>query len=119
MKLLFIDDNEDILEVFTEMIECYGDDIEIVSKSRVDQAVELLKNEKFDIVLTDYNLSKDDIRGSDFVKWLYDNNLARKIGVLSGESVKLDLEEKENLKVQVFSKPVIDFYEFVNKIKNN
>ena len=111
-KILVIDDEIEqciILEKFFSKRGC-----DVRSAYSGTEAIVLLKNEEFDLVLTDYVMPK--VSGYDVAMFLDTLEKRPKIGILTGSSELIDTSEREEMKVNfVISKP-FDFSELEKHI---
>jgi len=79
-KILIIDDQPDILEVLTEVLEILGHDVvAITSGNNLDKK---FKANNFDLVITDYQMP--DMTGIDIAKKINSNYVGIKVYIISG-----------------------------------
>ena len=85
-KILLIDDDEQVLKVFTSFLEREHHDI----STAVDgiQGIKLLEDQQFDLVITDVIMPEQD--GLGVLIWLLDRTNRPKVIAISGGSVSLD-----------------------------
>jgi diguanylate cyclase (GGDEF)-like protein len=82
-KVLLVEDNPDDAEFLRMSLRRYTDSIDITHKSLIAEAVSVLENERFDVVLLDLNLP--DGRGADCVERIHKADELVPIVVLSGQ----------------------------------
>jgi len=93
MKLLHIDDNQDITDLFSEMVKSLGFDYFVTNDPRV--GLEHIKNEKYDFVLLDMHIPK--LSGMEVIESLEREKILKdqKIVILLG--FPFDNNQKANL----------------------
>lgn len=118
MKVLHIDDNQDITNLLSEMVSSLGFEYCVTNDSR--EGLERIKNEKFDRVLLDMHMPT--LSGIDIIETLERENILKdqKIVILSGfpftYNQKADLLKKEGIH-DCLKKP-IEFDDLLSAIKN-
>ncbi len=70
-KLLIVEDDDSIREILTEMLIDEG--FECSSASDGLKATELLKENNFDVLISDFRMPR--MNGTDLLKWCRDNNI--------------------------------------------
>ena len=65
-----VDDDKDLLFCYSLMLE--NDETEVITSCDVDEAQEIVRNQKIDLVILDYMMPK--LRGDQLAKRLYDIN---------------------------------------------
>ena len=101
MKILIVDDEPDILDIIAEEFSCHGHDVFISTSG--NKAIELLKKEKFDFVVSDFKMPNGN--GLDILKFVNMMDEKPIFFFVSGQS---DLSIENCIKLgarQFFSKP--------------
>ncbi|MEI6208756.1 MAG: response regulator [Desulfuromonadales bacterium] len=106
-KILLIDDDEQVLKVMTSFLEREHHEISTAMDGK--QGIGLLKNQQFDLVITDVIMPEQD--GLEVLMWLMEQTNHQKIMAISGGSVSQDqnflLEMCKKLRAdKVLAKPV-------------
>lgn len=107
--VLIVDDEQSILTIFSLIFESNADEIGIVIKSSMFEAIEEYKKQKFDAVILDHNLH--DSLGLDFIE----ETDAKNVFYFSGKQIHPESvwPYKENI-ISVFQKPdAIKIYQAV------
>ena len=118
MKVLHIDDNQDITNLLSEMFSSLGFEYCVTNDSR--EGLERIKNEKFDRILLDMHMPT--LSGIDVIETLERENILKnqKIVILSGfpftYNQKEDLLKKKGIH-NCLKKP-IEFDDLLSAIKN-
>ena len=120
MKILGIDDNEDLLQVCEVVLTSDGHEYTGIDNGK--EGLELIRDEKFDVVLLD--LSMPDITGQDVVSALVKDGIMNKQKVVvftattpTKKEIDLFLEKGAH---SILQKPVDPdtLLEFVNKLES-
>lgn len=120
MELAIVDDNIEVLNVLTEMIGTINEELKVTHFEKAKDCLEYLKNNEVDLLLTDLNLSSNDIKGINFINEVSEFNLVKSINVLTGDKSTFDRNDvSDNTPIDVYEKPIIDIFEFVNLITNS
>lgn len=110
IKILIAEDDFGVRDTLKDFLEFFYNDIDIIQAINGNEAIEMVKNNKFDILITDQMMP--DMKGSDFIKASIDK--LRKDGtwiyVYSGQlleelTVKLD-DFKEVKIIDKFTNPM-------------
>ena len=112
-KILVVDDDIRICGILQEFLCNKG--FNTSGAHGGAEAIELLKNEEFDLVLCDYVMPG--VTGYDVVRSLNVLDKRPKIGIITGWSELLRTKEKEEMNVDFFFKKPFDFSEletFIN-----
>lgn len=112
-KVLVIDDDIRICGILLEFLCSKGFNARGAHGGA--EAIELLKNEEFDLVLCDYVMPG--VTGYDVARFLNGLDKRPKIGIITGWSELLRTKEKEEMNVDFFFKKPFDFSEletFIN-----
>jgi len=56
MKCLYVDDNEDLLEISKEFLEQIDEKLEIITTNSVSKAFEIMESQKLDGIVSDYQM---------------------------------------------------------------
>ncbi len=101
-KILVIDDQIELCSILERFFCKRGYDVR--SAYSGTEAIVLLKNEEFDLVLSDYVMPK--VSGYDVAKFLDTLEKRPKIGIITGSSELIHTKERDEMKVSfVISKP--------------
>lgn len=79
-KVMIVDDEEDLSEIFAEMVE---DDFETAVYSKAKEALSVLREQHFDVLITDVNMPG--MNGVEFVKTLRGEGSKIVIFLLTGQ----------------------------------
>jgi len=113
-RILYIDDDLDILEVMEKMISYLGYDVSITSIGY--EAIELIRSEpaRFDLVITDYNMP--DINGLELSEKIL--NINPKIPIILGTgSIKLNEEKVREAGINAFLQKPFSMEELMKTIQ--
>lgn len=99
-KLLLVEDNPDDADFLRMSLRKYSDSVDITHKSLIGDAVKVLEDERFDVVLLDLNLP--DGRGVECVKKIHEVDELVPIVVLSGH-------DDEDFAVEILNQGVQDY----------
>ncbi len=111
-KILVIDDEIEICSILERLFSKSGYDVK--SACGGAEAIVLLKNEEFDLVVCDYIMPEV----SGYVVAMFLDTLEKrpKIGIITGWGELIDTKEREEMKVSfVISKP-FDFSELTKQV---
>ncbi len=120
MKILLIDDNEDLLEVCETFLNCVGHEFTGIDNGR--EGLQAIKDKKFDAVLLD--LSMPDFSGADVIDALVKDGIMNKQKVIiftatspTKKEIEVFLEKGAD---SILKKPVDpdDLSKFVNKLES-
>lgn len=114
LRILVVDDEKPIcnlLEIFFS-----GDGHDVKSVTSGSEAIELLKNEEYDLVLTD--LVMPDLSGLDVINAVDELEKRPCLGLITGWSGKIDTKEREELKADFILKKPFDFAKLKNHIND-
>lgn len=96
MKILLIDDNQDITKMFSKYFRLMGHDVSVSNDGH--NGLQMIQDGKFDVVLLD--LAMPNFSGRDIVNYLYKNNTidSHTIVTLTASSIsdddKIELQRK-------------------------
>ena len=111
-KILVIDDEIDICIILDKLFSKRGYDV--MSAYSGTEAIALLKEEEFDLVLSDYVMPK--VSGYDVAMFLNTLEKRPKIGIITGWGELINTNEREEMKVNfVITKP-FDFSELTKQV---
>ncbi len=113
-KILVIDDDYRICRVLEEFLYKRGFDAKCTRDGA--EAIELLKNEEFDLVLCDYLMAE--VTGYDVTKSMDVLEKRPKIGIITGWTEFIKDKEREEMKVDFFINKPFDFSELDKKISD-
>lgn len=105
-RVLFVDDEEDYIDVIEEFVRSVGD-LDIISTTNGVLAKKQVMQSKFDLIITDYYMPK--MNGIDFIKWLRNSDLENAnvpIILLTGFKPELEVNDKMWVGVFFLEKPV-------------
>ena len=111
-KILVIDDENEICIILEKFFSKRGCDVK--STYSGTEAIVLLKNEEFALVLTDYVMPK--VSGYDVAMFLDTLEKRPKIGILTGASELIGTKEREEMKVSFVMRKPFDFSELERHI---
>jgi len=120
MKILGIDDNEDLIEIFETFLNSVGHEYTGINNGR--EGVQAIKDKKFDIVLLD--LSMPEFSGSDVIDALVKEGIMNKQKVVVFTATSPTKEEIEAFLEKgahsILRKPVDpdDLAEFIHKLES-
>ncbi|KKL85919.1 hypothetical protein LCGC14_1949920 [marine sediment metagenome] len=112
LRILVIDDEVRICSVLNEYFSRDGHDVKSVNNGT--EAIKLLKNEEFDLVLCDLVLP--DMSGHDIVKVIDELDKRPKVGLITGWDEKIETKSKEELKVDFIVRKPFDFSKLTSHI---
>ncbi|MGR3175544.1 MAG: response regulator [Candidatus Scalindua sp.] len=111
-KILVIDDEIELCVILDRFFSKRGYDV--MSAYSGTEAIALLKNEEFDLVLCDYVMP--DVSGYDVAMFLNTLEKRPKIGIITGWGELINTNEREEMKVNfVITKP-FDFSELMKQV---
>jgi DNA-binding response OmpR family regulator len=111
-KILVIDDEIDICVILDRFLSKKGYDVR--SAYSGTEAIELLKNEEFDLVLSDYVMPK--VSGYDVAMFLDTLEKRPKLGIITGWGELIHTKEREEMKVSIVIRKPFDLSEILNHI---
>ncbi len=111
-KILVIDDEIEICNILERFLSEKGYNVR--SAYSGTEAIALLKNEEFDLVLSDYFMTN--VSGYDVAMFLDTLEKRPKLGIITGSSELINTKEIEEMKVSfVISKP-FDLSELMKQV---
>lgn len=111
-KILVIDDEIELCVILDRFFSKRGYDV--MSAYSGTEAIALLKEEEFDLVLCDYVMP--DVSGYDVAMFLNTLEKRPKIGIITGWGELINTNEREEMKVNfVITKP-FDFSELMKQV---
>ncbi len=113
-KILVIDDEIEICNVLERFLSKRGYDVR--SAYSGTEAIALLKNEEFDLVLSDYFMTK--VSGYDVAMFLDTLEKRPKLGIITGSIELINTKEIEEMKVSFVVKKPFDLSEILNHIND-
>ncbi|MGY5147471.1 MAG: response regulator [Candidatus Nitrosopumilus sp. bin_7KS] len=119
MKILMIDDNEDISTAFSKYFIHLGHECSVSNNGQ--NALSMIENNSFDVILMD--IAMPEFSGSDIVESLYSRNLISDKLIVALTASSISDEEKDLLKKRgvhsILKKPIDpdDLLDYVSKIK--
>lgn len=120
MKILLIDDNQDITKMFSKYFELKGHDVSVSNDGQ--NGLQMIEDGKFDIILLD--LAMPNFSGSDIVEYLHNNNKinSHTIVTLTASSISDDdkLELKKKGVSHILKKPIDpdELLKYLERIKS-
>ncbi|MFQ5965113.1 MAG: response regulator [Candidatus Scalinduaceae bacterium] len=105
LRILVIDDEEEICSVLNKYFSRDGHEVRSVNNGT--EAIKLLKNEDFGLILCDLVLP--DMSGHDIVKVLDALDKKPKVGLITGWDEKIETKSKEELKIDFIIRKPFDF----------
>lgn len=100
MKILMIDDESDILEIYKTLLENEGHQVKTCMCPK--QSILILEKEKFDVVISDYNFPK--IKGNEIYKSIPKDSFGKFLFITG--SINTEVEEILSVQAKVLNKPV-------------
>jgi CheY-like chemotaxis protein len=110
--ILVIDDDKEICSILNKYFSKDGHDVKSVNSGT--EAIKLLKNEGFDLVLCD--LIMPGITGYDIVKVIDELDKKPKVGLITGWDEKIETKSKEVLNVDFIIRKPFDFSKLASHI---
>ena len=112
-KIMVVDDEKSIATMLKEVLEDFLEGVEIIVSYSGNQAVEQIKSNKFNAILTDWNMSDGD--GSVVLEYL--SSIKSNIPVLINTGFSLPREEYKYDNIEVIDKPsnIMDVVNFFKK----
>ncbi len=112
-KILVIDNEIEICNVLERFLS--KRDYNVRSVYSGTEAIALLKNEEFDLVLSDYFMTK--VSGYDVAMFLDTLEKRPKLGIITGSIELIGTKEREEMKVSFVIRKPFDLSEVSNHIK--
>ena len=112
LRILVVDDEARICSVLNKYFSRDGHEVRSVNSGT--EAIKLLKNEEFGLVLCDLVLP--DMSGHDVVKVIDELDKRPKVGLITGWDEKIETKSKEELKVDFLIRKPFDFSKLANHI---
>ncbi len=112
LRILVIDDEEKICSMLDKYFSRDGHDVKSVNNGT--EAIRLLKNKEFGLVLCDLVLP--DISGHDVVKFIDELDKKPRVGLITGWDEKIETKSKEELKVDFIVRKPFDFSKLTSHI---
>ena len=105
MKVLFVDDQVELLEIYEEEISYHFPELVIKTAINGEEALALCKKNSFDIVFTDGKMPVMD--GVEFAKQLKQINYATHLVVITGHHELLEDIDEDSLNIRkILLKPI-------------
>ncbi len=111
-KILVVDNEYKICRTIEELL--YKRGYSVRSAYSGARAIELLKNEEFDLVLCNYLMPK--VSGYDVVKSLDVLENRPKVGIITRWGERIETKEREEMKVNFVIRKPFDFSELMKQI---
>ena len=112
-KILVVDDEDIIREFLTEVLQ---DDYDVSSVTDGDEAIELLKVNKFDLIITDLKMER--VQGEEVVKFAQENDPNSKVIVISGYSSLYSVSQSVNNGAFAFLSKPFSIKELLKTVSN-
>jgi len=108
MRILFIEDDDSIREIYAVYIRNYLANVEVVTCSSGNQAIAVLHNQKFDLIISDYSMP--DGSGGDVFQYIEQSEIITPFLLFTTKRIE-DLSEfinfkKQNSHNQLLKKPL-------------
>lgn len=116
MKLLFVDDQIELLEIYEEEISYHFPDFEIKTAANGVEALDLCKQIKFDMVFTDGKMPIMD--GPEFARQLVQLQYPTHLVLITGHHEFLGEIDEKSLNIQKIILKPISFDGLLSYIKN-
>lgn len=104
-KVLVLDDEKEILELWHWHFRLWGEKVELFTGVNGEEGVALLKDHKFDLIITDFKMPVMD--GLDFIARVRETDKATPIFLFSGYIPELAFLGGQLDNVMFFEKPII------------
>ncbi len=113
-KILVVDDDVILGKMVKEFLSNAGFNVKSIYGGA--EAIELLRNEEFDLVLCDYIMSN--VMGYDVATFLNKMEKKPKIGIITGWSEQIRTREREEMNVDFFIKKPFKFLALEKQINS-
>jgi CheY-like chemotaxis protein len=113
-NILIIDDNEDILGIFEQVLVDEGFDVSTANNG--NEGIKLFKRQSFDIVIIDINMPG--MNGFEVVENIKNDFILVPIILMSSDYLPIDAAEIENLGVNAVISKTIDDTTFCNLVRS-
>ncbi len=113
-KILVVDNEYKICMLTEELLHKKG--YSARSAYSGADAIELLKNEEFDLILCNYDLPT--VSGYDVVKFLDTLEMRPKVGIITGWGERIGTREREEMKINFVIRKPFDLSELMKHINN-
>jgi DNA-binding NtrC family response regulator len=113
-RILAVDDQEDILEVLSELLDSAGHEIDTLNKA--SKTLEQLSLKKYDLVISD--LVMDEMTGWELADEIYKNHKDIKIMIMSGYGCNVGNEELQEHHVSGMLNKPFGLNDVLNAINN-
>lgn len=114
-KILLVDDEKDILELFEMLFESEGFDVTTANSG--NEAIEILHNNHFDVIFSDFKMPNGN--GQSLLEWVkYNYKDDTLFYFCSGQTDKSEKELKAMGALRLFEKP-IDIVKTIQTIKKD
>lgn len=115
MNILIIDDNKEIMNAVRDILSYRFNKARIVTATNGEEGIFKASNEKFDLVISDYNLPK--VNGLQLIKYLIRNDYKpEQIFFMSGEVSNEIFHEIKKLGIKNICVKPFDIGVFLEKI---
>lgn len=111
MKLLIVDDETSIAELLAEVFTIEGYECAVAYSG--NQAIEKIKNDQFDLVISDVKMGDGD--GPSLMRHIVDNKIDLNLIFITGHSEFTENELKELGALKVYYKP-LDLDQFIQEV---
>ncbi len=103
-RILIVDDESVIREIFTDFLS--GEGYSCTEAADGDEAVKILKKEKFDLLISDFRMPN--MNGAELLQWCRDNNIHFPVIFITGNPELLPIEKiaLKDCCAALLSKPV-------------
>ena len=112
-NILIIDDSEDILEIFEQVLVNEGFDVSTANSG--NEGIELFKRQSFDIVIIDINMPG--MNGLEVVENIKNDFILVPIILMSSDYLPVDPDDVKKLDVNAIISKTIDDYDFCELVK--
>lgn len=119
IKILLIDDEPEFLETLNNILIQSDEDYELLNATNVDFALEIIKTETPDLIISDWDMPK--LSGIDLLQILSKNEKTKQIPVIICSGVMFDQQYINKALVSgaiEFIKKPIDKFELIARVKN-
>ena len=113
-KSILIVDDEEVIRDF--LFEVLNQDYDITTASDGDEAIECMKKQKYDIVITDMKMPR--VSGEEVVKFAHENDPSSKVIIISGYSSLFKVSNSVNYGAFAFLSKPFSIKELISTVNN-
>lgn len=113
-KNILVVDDEEIIRDF--LYEVLSEDYQIATATDGDEAIEHLKNESFDLVITDLKMER--VQGEEVVRYSNETNPSSKVIVMSGYASLYSTSQSVNNGAYAFLSKPFTIQELISSVES-